>query len=112
MIENTKNALAEFVAFKGKMNAELPDVMKQFDGMFGAALKDGALTRKQKELIVVGIAVAVRCEACALVHVGKAVEAGCTRQEILEACAVAVPMGGGPAMGFIPLVMKILEQKG
>jgi AhpD family alkylhydroperoxidase len=67
---------------------------------------------KEKELIVLGISVATHCQPCILVHLEKAGAAGATRAEILEACGVAIAMGGGPAMAYVPLVLKFLEQHG
>jgi AhpD family alkylhydroperoxidase len=112
MIPNAKEALAEFGKYKAKMNAEMGETMKAFDATFKAALAPGALSLKEKELVVLGASVATRCEPCVLVHVGKALEAGCTRQEILEACALGIVMGGAPAMAFTPLVLKCLDEAG
>jgi AhpD family alkylhydroperoxidase len=105
-------ALAEFKRDKGNLNAELPEVMKQLDGLFQASLADGALTKKQKEFIVLGIALATHCEPCILVHLEKALAAGATKAEILEACGVAISMGGGTTMACIPLVLKYLAACG
>jgi alkylhydroperoxidase/carboxymuconolactone decarboxylase family protein YurZ len=52
------------------------------------------------------------CEPCILVHMEKAVAAGATKAEILEACGVAIAMGGGPAMAYVPLVLKYFEEQG
>ncbi len=57
-----------------------------------------------------GIAVATHCEPCILVHLEKAIASGASKAEILEACAVAIAMGGGPAMAYLPLVLKYLEE--
>lgn len=40
-------------------------------------------------------------DECILVHMEKALAAGVTRAEILEACEVAIAMGGGPAMAYV-----------
>ena len=48
-------------------------------------------------------------EPCILVHLEKALAAGATKAELLEACGVAIAMGGGPTMAYIPLVLKYLE---
>ena len=105
-------ALTEFKRYKGKLNQELPQVMAHVDGLFQASLTPGALSLKEKELIVLGIAVATHCEPCILVHMEKALAAGVTKAEILEACGVAMAMGGGPAMAYVPLVLKFLEDQG
>jgi AhpD family alkylhydroperoxidase len=104
-----KESLAEFKRDKGNLNAELPDVMAHLDGLFQVSLAGGALTMKEKEFIVLGIALATHCEPCILVHLEKALGAGATKAEILEACGVAVAMGGGATMACVPLVLKYLD---
>ncbi len=54
---------------------------------------------------------ATHCEPCILVHMEKALAAGASRAEILEACAVAIAMGGGPTMAHVPLVLNYLKER-
>ncbi len=74
-----------------------PDVMKAFSSLAQAALAQGALDPKTKELIAVGIAVAVRCDDCVAFHVKAAVDHGATREEVLETLGMAIYMGAGPS---------------
>ena len=69
----------------GAMKARAPKIGKAFGQMFQALMKDGALSVKQKELIALGIGVAVRCEPCIYLHVEKSLHAGATSAEIMEA---------------------------
>lgn len=107
----TTTALAEFKKYKAKLNQELPKPMQHLDALFQTSLAEGALSTKQKELIVLGIAVATHCDPCILVYVEKARASGATNAEILEACGVAIAMGGGPAMAAVTLVVKFLEEQ-
>jgi len=107
----SNTTLAFLEKFKGdleKMTAAAPDVVKGFGGMFLHIMKDGALKRKEKELVALGIAVAQCCDPCIAVHVQKCLDAGNTAAEILEAASVAVVMQGGPAYMQIPAVMEAL----
>lgn len=74
-----------------------PDVMKAFSSLAQAALAQGALDPKTKELIALGIGVAVRCDDCIAFHVKAAVDHGASREEILETLGMAVYMGAGPS---------------
>ena len=112
MAAEAVEALADFKKYKALMNRELPQALGHLDALFQSSLADGALSLKQKELIVIGISVATHCEPCILVHMEKALAAGATKAEILEACGVAIAMGGGPAMAYVPLVLKFLEAHG
>ena len=73
------------------------DVMKAFSGLAQAALASGALDAKTKELIALGIAVAVRCDDCIAFHVKAAVDHGASREEVLETLGMAIYMGAGPS---------------
>ncbi|MCX7011266.1 MAG: carboxymuconolactone decarboxylase family protein [Candidatus Sumerlaeota bacterium] len=109
-MQTPNEALAEFKRYKGALNKELPEVMTHLDGLFQVSLAGAALSTKEKEFIVLGIALATHCEPCILVHMEKALAAGATKAEILEACGVAIAMGGGPTMAYVPLVLKYLEE--
>lgn len=83
-----------------ELRGEHADVMKGFSALAQAALKPQALDSKTKELIAVGISVAVRCDDCIGFHVKAALEHGATREEIVEALGMAVYMGAGPAVMY------------
>ncbi len=68
-----------------------------FLAMEATTYADGALSRRHKELIAVGIAVAGGCESSMQRHIEQAVRAGAIGQEILEAIEVGIEMGGDPA---------------
>ena len=87
-----------------------PDVMKSFQGLHHAAASDGVLDAKTKELIALSIAVVVRCDGCIAFHVHDAIEAGASREEIIEALDVAILMGGGPALMYVLEAMDALAQ--
>ena len=72
-------------------------VYRAFLEMEKAAFSDGALPKKTKELIAVGISVAGDCESCMQWHIEQAAQAGASEREVLEAVEVAIEMGGGPA---------------
>ncbi len=91
--ELTKDWSAELKTLRGGA----PEVMKAFSSIAQSALTQGALDVKTKELIAIGISVAVRCDDCIGFHVKAAVDRGATREEILETLGMAIYMGAGPA---------------
>jgi AhpD family alkylhydroperoxidase len=109
MENDVQNYFKEFIKSTQKMARDIPDVLKSFHGLVGKSLEQGALTTKEKEFVALGIAVAQHCTPCIYLHVQKAVEAGATRKEIMEAAGVAVLMGGGPAFTHIAEVIKALD---
>jgi len=74
-----------------------PEVMKAFSSLAQAALAQGALDPKTKELIALAIGVAVRCDDCIAFHVKAAVDHGASREEVLETLGMAIYMGAGPS---------------
>jgi AhpD family alkylhydroperoxidase len=95
------------------MAGQLPEVMNALSGLHSVVVKDGALSARTKELMMVGIAVALRCEYCLWKHVPEAVKLGATREEIMEAVSTAIVMAGGPAVAYgSVVVLSILDELG
>jgi AhpD family alkylhydroperoxidase len=75
-----------------------------------AAFADGALPKKTKELIAVGISVQIDCESCMQWHIQQAAAAGATMREVLEAVEVGIEMGGGPATVSARFALEVMER--
>ncbi len=80
--------------------------------MTQAALKDGALDKKTKEFIALGIGIATRCDGCIGCHTEALVKLGATRQEFHEVLGMAIDMGGGPRLMYAAHAMGAWEQYG
>lgn len=80
----------------------IPDVYKGFGALHDAALADGALDTKTKELIALAIATSSQCDGCIAAHAHAAVQHGASRQEAAEAIGVTILMDGGPATIYGP----------
>lgn len=84
-------------------------VYEAFLDMERAAFSDGALAKKNKELIAVGISVVIDCKSCMQWHIEQAAKAGASEKEMLEAIEVAMEMGGGPATVSARFALEVLE---
>lgn len=104
-----KKVLKEVNMSLRKLEEEYPQLMKAFGSFMIQVEKRGALSHKVKELISVAISVVAQCKWCIAFHVKNALDAGATKEEILEACFVAALMGGGPALMYTQLVVKAIE---
>jgi AhpD family alkylhydroperoxidase len=80
-----------------ELRREIPEVYAGFRSLHEAAVVDGALDTKTKELIALAIAVTEGCDGCIASHSEAAARAGATRREAAEAIGVAFLMHGGPA---------------
>ena len=77
-----------------------PEVAKAFGGLSIAATAAKSIDTKTKELTALAIGIAVHCEGCVAFHTRAAFKAGASRQEVIETVALAVYMGGGPAVVY------------
>ena len=109
MSEDVKEFFSQYKKDMGKLQQLIPDTLKGFGSLFSGVMKDGALSLKHKELIALAIGCAVRCEPCINLHVKKCLDAGATKEEILDAVSVAVMMQGGPSFTYLPKVLQALE---
>jgi AhpD family alkylhydroperoxidase len=84
-------------------------VYDAFLAMEKATYADGALPRKTKELIAVGISVVRDCESCMQWHIEQAARAGAVKHEVLEAVEVGIEMGGGPATVSARFALEVMD---
>jgi AhpD family alkylhydroperoxidase len=87
-----------------------PDTMKAFSAMAQATTQAKALDTKTKELIALGIAVAVRCDPCIAFHVESARKHGATRDEVMETVGMAIYMGAGPSVMYAAQAVEAYDQ--
>ena len=94
----------------GKLGKDIPETLSGFTKLHQAAVSDGVLNVKTKELISLAIAIAVRCDGCIAFHIHDALKSGASRAEITETIGVAILMGGGPAVMYGVEALEALEQ--
>jgi AhpD family alkylhydroperoxidase len=64
---------------------------------------------KAKRLISVAWAVALKCVWCIANHTRTALEVGVTRDELMEACALAITLAGAPALVHSEIVLQTID---
>ncbi len=79
------------------LGAGAPAAMAAFQAVDKAALADGAISKKYKELMAVAVALTTQCPYCLEVHRKAAEAAGATREEVAEATFVAAALRTGAA---------------
>jgi alkylhydroperoxidase/carboxymuconolactone decarboxylase family protein YurZ len=95
-----------------QMDPEYFDKLKGLyvDGTFG---REGALPRKTKELIMVGICCALNRPRGVKLHSERALTLGAAPREVLEAVEVAAIPGGMPGLWLgVETLNEILKTKG
>src|SRR5262245_41863265 len=87
-----------------------PEVMKAFSSIAQTALAPKALDRKTKEMIALGIAVAIRCDDCIAFHVKAALEQGASQEEVAEALGMAIYIGAGSSAMYASHALEAFRQ--
>lgn len=100
---NRKKAHQKLLSLKSK-------VYESFLQMEKATYADGALPKKTKELIAIGISVQMDCESCMQWHIDQAAACGATPQEVLEAIEVGIEMGAGRVTVSARFALDVMEQ--
>jgi len=95
-----------------KFKQALPDLMDAQSDVGNVVYKDGALTTKVKRLIALAIALRVGCTNCILAQTERALNAGATKDELLETLSVEVAMSGTTGIAESLRVLKLLEELG
>ena len=107
---NWPQQTTDLSALLRSLRGAAPDVMKAFAGIAKAATVSKALDGKTKELIALGIAVAVRCDDCIAFHVKACVEQGATKEEVSETLGMAIYMGAGPSVMYASHALDAFTQ--
>lgn len=110
MIKDFPAIITEIGQGARELRKEVPEVFAAFSELAKVAMKDGALSEKQKELIALAIGVAVHCDGCIAYHTRSLVRLGASRAEVGEALGVAIQMGGGPSVNYAADAMRAFLQ--
>lgn len=81
-----------------QMSKNAKDATDAFWAYDKAALADGAIPKKYKELMTLAVALTTQCAYCLEIHKTAAIEAGATKEEISETIHVAAALRAGAAV--------------
>ena len=98
--------LDELVASPRRLTEAIPGVLSGYAQLHRAAMADGALSRKDKELIALAIAISKECDGCVASHARGAARRGASEAEVAETIGVAVMMNGGPGTVWGPRALE------
>lgn len=99
---NYSDVIADLVEPTRSLRDAIPEVWAGFGQLHQAAVADGALPAKVKELMALAIAVVKHCDGCVAYHAKAAARRGATPEEVAEALGVALLMDGGTASVYGP----------
>ncbi|MDA8071294.1 MAG: carboxymuconolactone decarboxylase family protein [Actinomycetota bacterium] len=93
-----------------ELRATIPDVMAGYSAIHRAALADGELSAKVKELIALAVAITRECDGCIAAHARGAARRRATAQEVAEMIGVTIMMNGGPATVWGPRAIEAFHE--
>jgi AhpD family alkylhydroperoxidase len=93
-----------------RLRAAIPEVYAGYAALQRAAMTDGALPAKVKELIALAISATRECDGCVVAHARSAVRQGVTAEEVAEAMGVVISMNGGPGTVWGPRAYAAFEE--
>ena len=100
------------VANSARYRELLPDVGEAYEALTTEVYRDGALAARIKRLMALTAALTHGCRGCILYQTEQALELGASVEEILEACGVAISVGGTMAGGETARVIQLLRELG
>jgi len=105
-----KTTLDEFNRLMVDIRKTLPKQYQAFIVEKEALIKSDSLSEKTKWLLLLVASVSQKCPVCIPKAVKHCLDNGWTKEEMLEACMVAVLVGGSSVMTYVTLVNKTIEE--
>ncbi|GIK19713.1 MAG: carboxymuconolactone decarboxylase family protein [Leptolyngbya sp. PLA2] len=106
--------LAEFRAFREKMNARIFEqkdtVINRFFGLDAQAYKPGALDARTKEIAGLAASLVLRCDDCIAYHVIRCKEEGVSDREIWDVLGIGLLVGGSIVIPHLRRAVSLLDE--
>ena len=93
-----------------ELREQIPDVVGAYASMQRAAMGEGALSAKVKELIALAVAVTRECDGCIAAHAKGAARHGATEEEVAETLGVVILLNGGPGTVWGPRALAAFKE--
>jgi AhpD family alkylhydroperoxidase len=108
---STELALHEYKEGLGLFTQKMPEIASKYNAFTEECFKEGNLSKKEKHLIALGIAIYSQDEYCIIYHTKGCLDNGTSEKEILEAVGVTAAFGGGAAMSqAVTLVQESISE--
>jgi len=107
---DVKSTMKEFNRLMADIRKTIPAEYEAFIANKAALTRSGRLPEKSKWLLLLVASVSHKCPVCIAMAVERCLQAGWTRDEMLEACMVGVLVGGSSVMTYVTLVEKAIQE--
>lgn len=106
---NTKE-MKEYRAFYNKKLNETDEFFRVFGSLDDKTYSEGAISKKNKELMGLAISILSRCDECICYHIEGCINSGASKDEIIEAIKIGVIGGGSITYPNARFAIKVLEE--
>lgn len=93
-----------------ELSEAIPAVTSGYGALHTAAMAEGALSMRMKELIALAISITRECDGCISAHARGAARRGATVAEVTEMIGVAILMNGGPGTVWGPRALAAYHE--
>jgi AhpD family alkylhydroperoxidase len=93
-----------------ELGQAIPEVMAGYGALHTAAMAEGVLSMKVKELIALAISITRECDGCIAAHARGAARRGATVEEVTEMIGVTISMNGGPGTVWGPRALAAFHE--
>jgi AhpD family alkylhydroperoxidase len=93
-----------------ELQESIPGVTLAYGEMHQAAMGEGELSAKVKELIALAISITRECDGCIAAHARSAARHGATAAEVAEMIGVTILMNGGPGTVWGPRALAAFHE--
>ena len=107
--------LNEFNKQRHSLNKKLSasdEFFSTFGSLDDSVYSDGAIPKKFKELTGLSISIFSKCQECIAYHMQNCRDAGCTRDQVIEAIKMAVIGGGSVTYPWARKAIEIMDLLG
>lgn len=88
----------------------MPETMGNFKSLKELIMPDQRLTKREKTLAALAIAVSKQCQDCIVNWVQSAIDEGLTLEEVIELCGVVMLLNGGPGAAYATQAVKVYRE--
>ncbi len=107
---NAKELLKQFNESMVNIRKAVPAEYEAFMKEKETVVRSGKIPEKTKWLLLLVASTTQKCPVCIPRAVQHCPDAGWTKEEMLEACMIAVLVGGSSTMTYVTFVEKAIEQ--
>jgi AhpD family alkylhydroperoxidase len=93
-----------------ELGERIPATMAGYKALHDAAMAEGALDMKTKELIALAISITRECDGCIAAHARGVLRQGATVEEVTEMIGVTISMNGGPGTVWGPRALAAYHE--